>query len=159
MIRQYNAADRTMLCDFFASIIEKHKDYISHGELQMGIATDENTLAPNYKEIWLEYLDRQISSGVSILVYEQDSKIEGFIMFGVDNDGGKDYGVIFDMGVNEQLRGRNIGSSLIQQAISSFKDAGLDSVYLESGVNNHSAHAFFESFGFSHVSNIFRAKI
>ena len=52
MITIYSTDYRTQLCEFFSRIIESHKAYISHGELQMGIALDSNELAPNYKEIW-----------------------------------------------------------------------------------------------------------
>ena len=50
MITIYSTDYRTQLCEFFSRIIESHKAYISHGELQMGIALDGNELAPNYKE-------------------------------------------------------------------------------------------------------------
>ena len=62
MITTYSINYRTQLCEFFSRIIESHKAYISHGELQMGIALDSNELAPNYKEIWLKYLDRQVDN-------------------------------------------------------------------------------------------------
>ena len=51
MITTYSINYRTQLCEFFSRIIESHKAYISHGELQMGIALDGNELAPNYKEM------------------------------------------------------------------------------------------------------------
>ena len=47
MIQTYSIDYRTQLCEFFSRIIESHKAYISHGELQMGIALDSNELAPN----------------------------------------------------------------------------------------------------------------
>lgn len=62
MIQTYSIDYRTQLCEFFSRIIESHKAYISHGELQMGIALDSNELAPNYKEMWLNYLDRQVET-------------------------------------------------------------------------------------------------
>ena len=94
-IRPYAPQDRQKLCDLFAELIENHKEYISHGELQMGIATDRGELAPDFRNAWLRYLDRQ----------------------------------------------------------------GVADCYLESGVDNHSAHRFFEKFGFGQVSCIFRAKL
>ena len=62
MIQTYSIDYRTQLCEFFSRIIESHKAYISHGELQMGIALESNELAPNYKEMWLNYLDRQVEN-------------------------------------------------------------------------------------------------
>ena len=58
-IRPYTPQDRQKLCDLFAELIENHKEYISHGELQMGIATDRGELAPDFRNAWLRYLDRQ----------------------------------------------------------------------------------------------------
>lgn len=160
MIREYRESDRNNLCNFFCSIIEEHKEYISHGEIQMGLAIDEHTLSPDYKQVWLCYLDRQVEdSAVEILVYELSDKIEGFIIFGTENDSAAPYGVVFDMGVNKRLRGEHIGSTLIHEALFSLKRQGVKSVYLESGVKNHSAHGFFESFDFKHISNIFKVDI
>ena len=131
MIQTYSIDYRTQLCEFFSRIIESHKAYISHGELQMGIALDSNELAPNYKEMWLNYLD----------------------------DGARPYGVIFDLSVDPVYRGRRIGQELLQKATESFRDKGIQDCYLESGVNNHSAHQFFEHHGFKQVSDIFRLKL
>ena len=61
MIRPYTPQDRQKLCDLFAELIENHKEYISHGELQMGIATNRGELAPDFRDAWLRYLDRQIA--------------------------------------------------------------------------------------------------
>ena len=46
MIQTYSIDYRTQLCEFFSRIIESHKAYISHGELQMGIALESNEPVP-----------------------------------------------------------------------------------------------------------------
>lgn len=160
MIRKYDLEDRQRLCDFFAFIIEGHKEYISHGELQMGVATDAGVLAPDYKEKWLLYLDRQASiADNTILLSEEDGQLAGFIIFGVVRDGNVPYGVVFDLSVSPELRGKRIGVTLLQKATESFRQRGISDCYLESGVNNHSAHDFFRHYGFSQVSDIFRMKL
>ncbi|MFI3266345.1 MAG: GNAT family N-acetyltransferase [Rikenellaceae bacterium] len=159
MIRKYQDSDRSVLCDFFMQIINEHKDYISHGELQMGIALDEHTIAPDAEITWLKYLDNHVQNPLTkIFIYQLKHKVEGFIISGIEDDGAEPYGIIYDMGVNPTLRGKHIGSSLIEAALSSLNEQGIDTFYLESGVNNHSAHSFFEKFGFHHVSNIYRLK-
>ena len=80
MIQTYSIDYRTQLCEFFSRIIESHKAYISHGELQMGIALDSNELAPNYKEMWLNYLDRQVENpDNTLLLYLENGTIIGFV--------------------------------------------------------------------------------
>lgn len=156
-LRPYTPQDRLLLRDFFVSLIEGHKEYVSHGELQMGVASAPGVLAPDFDEVWLRYLDRQTAvSENRIVLAEEGGDLAGFVLFGVAEDGGEPYGVIFDLGVDPRFRGRHIGSALIEEALRWFRTRGIGSCYLESGVGNHSAHRFFERFGFETVSHIFR---
>lgn len=61
--------------------------------------------------------------------------------------------ILFQTFVTDQI------NKNLNQAISQLKAKGIDSIYLESGINNHQAHSFFEKFGFKHISNIFRMKL
>lgn len=159
MIRKYAQTDRLALCEFFSVLIEAHKAYISHGELQMGIATDRGQLAPDYKTKWLQYLDKQADNPKNtILLYEEEGEIYGFTLFGISNDGDEPYGLIFDLGVTPAQRGKHIGQQLLIQALDSLKAQGIRDCYLESGIDNHSAHDFFRKNGFTAVSQIFRLK-
>ena len=128
----------------------------------MGIATDSNTLTPNFKEVWHQYLERQYTDPqTSIRVWETDENgtLAGFIIFGTRDDGAAPYGVIYDLGVLPEFREKGAGSQLIRTALDCFREQRVESCYLESGVNNHSAHHFFEQFGFRQVSCVFRNKL
>ena len=48
------------IADFFWNFLQKNKSYISHGEIQMGVAKNTNTLAKNGKVIWESYLENKI---------------------------------------------------------------------------------------------------
>jgi len=160
MIRPYVNADRERLCDFFFAIIENHKEYISHGELQMGVASDIGCLAIDGRRKWLEYLDRQAAESCNtILIEEENACIKGFILFGVTEDGGENFGMVFDLCVAPDERGKHMGKRLLQCAFDSFRKQGVKNCYLESGINNHGAHLFFEKQGFHQVSAIFRLKL
>ena len=74
-------------------------------------------------------------------------------------DGAEPYGVIFDMAVAPDARGKRIGEQLLEKAVENFRERGIRNCYLESGVNNHSAHHFFQKHGFAQVSDIFRMKL
>lgn len=160
MIKEYSTEYRLPLSEFFARIIENHKAYISHSELQMGVALDSGVLSPDYMDKWLKYLDRQVSTpNNTLLLYTEDEKIIGFVLFGIVKEGYLPYGMIFDLSVDPAYRGKHIGQELLQQATAALREQGIRDCYLESGVNNHSAHCFFEHHGFQQVSDIFRLKL
>ncbi|MFQ8827503.1 MAG: N-acetyltransferase family protein [Alistipes sp.] len=160
MIRPYTPQDRQKLCDLFAELIENHKEYISHGELQMGIATNRGELAPDFRDAWLRYLDRQIADPETrIMLAERDGALAGFVIYGINRNGVAPYGVIYDVGLLPRHRSRGTGSLLVRTALDALREKGIADCYLESGVDNHSAHRFFEKFGFGQVSCIFRAKL
>lgn len=157
MIREYKTPDKPFLVEMFAHNLHTHSSYISHGELQMGISYDGTTLAPDFKEKWEHYLNRHHENEDSrIYVYEENTTIAGFIIFGTDDDHDKKFGVIYDMLLNDNYKGKGLGSLLLQAATDYFKTQHINDCYLESGVENHSAHGFFEHKGFKHVSNIYR---
>ena len=85
--------------------------------------------------------------------------LAGFIIFGTRDDGAAPYGVIYDLGVLPELRKKGTGSLLVRTALDALREQGVEACYLESGVNNHSAHHFFEQFGFRQVSCVFRNKL
>ncbi len=70
-------------------------------------------------------------------------------------DGGDHFGVLCDILVNPDIRGRGIGSALLDAALGWFASRGLKDVYLESGKDNHPAHEFFMSKGFFKVSEVY----
>ena len=154
-IRPYTPQDRQKLCDLFAELIENHKEYISHGELQMGIATDRGELAPDFRNAWLRYLDRQTADPeTEIMLAEQDGTPTGFVIYGINRDGAAPYGMIYDVGLLPRHRSRGTGSLLVRTALDALREKGIADCYLESGADNHSAHRFFEKFGFGQVSCI-----
>ncbi len=155
VVEKYTATQEGRLVDFFFEILSQHPDYISHGEIQMGIASKQGEITPNAKKQWLEYLHRQIEGECQINVATINSEIVGFSIAGIECDGDAPYGVIYDMSVTHALRGRGIGNQLMQEILAYFEEQGVESAYLESGVNNSTAHNFFEKYGFKTVSKIF----
>ena len=156
-VRSYKTEDRERLVEMFMEMLQAQQSYISHGEIQMGLSYDGQTLAPDAKEKWQHYLDRHSSSNKSfIYVLEDAEKIVGFTIFGIEDDYDKEYGVIYDILVSDEYRGTGASSKLFQQAMDTLKINNLTDCYLESGVENHRAHSFFEKKGFKHVSNIYR---
>lgn len=157
----YNDIDE--LVGIFWSNIENAPQYISHGEMQMGVATAPGALAPDGKEVWRRYIGKKIAGDredvqlpSAVIVYRNNGKITAFCVLEISEDGGSPYGIICDMLVIPQMRGTGLGKELLAKAKEWFKEHGICDVYLESGLNNHSAHAFFRKYGFREVSHIFK---
>lgn len=158
MVRFINESDYEQVLELFSNNIQESKEYISHGEIQMGIAIDKKNLSLNFKEIWSKYLEENCSD--TILVYSEFDTILGFIITSLDFDNDNSFGVIKDIVVNKDKRGLGIGTLLMNEAFKVFNVVyETNEVYLESGKDNHSAHKFFEKFGFECISKVFMKKM
>ena len=157
-IRRAALADKEALSNLFYSHLTGNAEYISHGEIQMGIAhlvLDGDKYVPQLDEdsrhIWLTYIIEHITSD-GMAVYKAESsggELLGFCVLETGEDGGTPFGVLCDILVNEKARGRGIGGRLFSAA------EELKDVYLESGKNNHNAHDFFMRRGFMKVSEVY----
>ena len=66
--------------------------------------------------------------------------------------------MLCDLLVLPESRSHGIGAALMQRDFEWFRQKGINDLYLESGRDNHHAHAFFERRGFEHVSNIYKLR-
>lgn len=158
--------DSQLLCDMFFNHISVHPEYISHGEIQMGVGEGRcvdgrfvTSVAADAHHRWLEYIDRHLSDNDSGIVYkavDADGGLAGFCVAEISNDGDKRFGVLCDILVSGALRGRGVGSALLQAARDWFSAKGISDIYLESGLNNHEAHEYFIGKGFMKVSEIYK---
>lgn len=160
MIRKVTEKDKPQMVELFCDNIKMQPSYISHGEIQMGIAINSDELSDQYVERWAAYLDAQMNEFTdTIFVFEQEGLIHGFIIGEIDSDRADDFGVICDLVVSDQKRKAGIGSQLLDKLFDVYKEMGIRDVYLESGIHNHDAHHFFENKGFKKTSSIFRLTI
>lgn len=158
-------ADAQALADLFINHISAHPEYISHGEIQMGVGvgrmvngTLEARPAPLAREIWLKYIslyleDNPIAAAWKVLEGDQ---IVGMAVADIEQGCGVPYGMVCDVLVKEDYRGHGAGGALLQTAIDWIRSKGVNEIYLESGKDNHAAHRFFEKRGFAHVSEMYK---
>lgn len=165
IIRQATLKDAPALADIFLSHITAHPEYISHGEIQMGVGESEcrdgvwqTRPAPDAQEKWMRYIFRQIRSRAYAQVWtaREGEEILGFCVADIESDGDAPFGVVCDLLVTPAARGKGLGDKLLQTAIAWLKAKKVVGIYLESGKNNHGAHRFFEKRGFSHISEIYK---
>lgn len=163
-------ADAPEMADMFLEHISANPEYISHGEMQMGVATGsfpfgELKAEPSLRarEIWLRYILSHINADGWAKVFtilsdpdSDDGSVIAFCVVSIQSDEGSKYGMVCDVLVKDSFRGLGLGSHLLDKAVEWLHSQGINEIYLESGKNNHSAHAFFRKRGFAQVSEIFK---
>lgn len=161
-----SAADAQALADLFIGHITAHPEYISHGEIQMGVGEgffrDGRFVArpaPDAREKWIKCLLLQMSDDSVSHVWkavDESGNLAGFCVADIEGDVDAPFGMVGDILVNSQCRGGGVGNTLLQTAIAWFHSKGIQDIFLESGKDNHSAHRYFEKRGFFHVSNMYK---
>ncbi|MCM1176902.1 MAG: GNAT family N-acetyltransferase [Bacteroidales bacterium] len=158
-------SDKETLADIFMGHLTSNSEYISHGELQMGVgivkvAPDGEPVfapAPDGRKMWLKYISEKIGSD-DAAVYKAVSggEIVGFCVADIEEDGAAPFGMVCDVLVRHGVRGGGAGGRLLEAAVAWLRSRGISDIYLESGKDNHAAHEFFMKRGFVKVSEIFK---
>ena len=158
--------DASALADLFLGYIDEHREYISHGEIQMGVGEGmikdgrlEAAPARLARVKWLKYINSHIEDSENAHVWkavDADGAIAGFCVADIQEDGDEPFGMVCDVLVREECRGEGVGGRLLENAVAWLQAQGVKGIYLESGKNNHAAHRFFEKRGFCHVSEIYK---
>lgn len=163
-IKPATVSDKEALADLFYTHLSENVEYISHGEMQMGIGhlvfngkEYVPQLDADTRHLWLTYIEEHMTAEGMAVYKAEDSKgaLLGFCVMETDSDGGAPFGVLCDILVNAEARGQGVGSRLFSAAEDWFKSRNLKDVYLESGKNNHNAHNFFIRRGFMKVSEVY----
>lgn len=163
-IKPATVSDKEALADLFYAHLSENVEYISHGEMQMGIGhlvfngkEYVPQLDADTRHLWLTYIEEHMTAEGMAVYKAEDSTgaLLGFCVMETDSDGGAPFGVLCDILVNAEARGQGVGSRLFSAAEDWFKSRNLKDVYLESGKNNHNAHNFFIRRGFMKVSEVY----
>ena len=165
-ITSASAADAQALADLFIGHITAHPEYISHGEIQMGVGlgtVQGDRLvacpAPDAREKWTKYILSEMSNNAVSHVWkavDAQGALMGFCVADIVGNEDCSFGMVGDVLVNPQCRGCGLGNTLLNTAITWLRSKGIQEIYLESGKDNHNAHRFFEKRGFIHVSEMYK---
>ena len=157
--------DEQTLCEMFLKHITAHPEYISHGEIQMGVGEGEfedgvlvARPSARARECWMRYIhgDMTADDAAVFKAVSTAGDIIGFTVAEIQEDGADPFGMVCDVLVDESLRCGGVGTALLQTALGWFKEMGIKDIYLESGLNNHAAHEYFMRRGFVKVSEIYK---
>jgi GNAT superfamily N-acetyltransferase len=158
--------DASVLCDLFIGHISSHKEYISHGEIQMGVGVGYfedgrfvTDVAPGARDAWMKYITGNLADAEGAAVYkavDAEGNIIGFCVTEIMEDGAAPFAMVCDVLVKENCRTKGVGTALLEAAIEWIHSKGIYEIYLESGLKNHAAHEYFMRRGFKKVSEIYK---
>lgn len=131
--------------------------YISHSELQYGVAddigrwsTDRATKARNYVA---GLLANTSGDETMVATATQNGTIVGFALVEISRlNPARAFATIHDVVFSPAVRGHGLGGALFDWLAEQCRARGVTRFFLESGVNNHRAHHFFERHGFRQTS-------
>ena len=106
-IRNARPKDALELADLFIGYIDEHREYISHGEIQMGVG--EGVIKDGHLEAaparlarakWLKYINSHIEDSENAHVWKAvdgDEVIVGFCVADIQEDGDEPFGMVCDV--------------------------------------------------------------
>ncbi len=140
------------LAEFFVRHVQP--GYISHGEIQLGRAEDEHRWSRDLRErVAAEVRSKipepaQPPGGPRVLAASDGGELVAMALVTFHQDGGAPYGVLEDLVVHSARRRQGIGDAVLHWIEGEARAWGAARLFLESGIHNEAAHAFFERHGF-----------
>lgn len=144
---------------FLAEVIGGDARYISHGEIQTGLSLDGETwiadLPGRFEDDFRDLgSDRRV-----VVAHDAAGAIAGAAIVLSVNDDHAAYIVIEDVAVARESRSLGVGQALIGFIEADARRSGARWAFLESGLDNDSAHAFFERRDYRPISKVFGKRL
>lgn len=153
-IRWNATGDAGPAAAFAGRIISLSADYISHGEIQTGLSPDGVAWVPNLAELYADDFahleDRDL-----MVARDAEGEIVAIAILAWEESARRRFAILEDMAVDPERRSGGIGTQVMQAVADRVEQRGVDWLFLESGLRNRRAHAFFERHGFHEISHVF----
>jgi GNAT superfamily N-acetyltransferase len=129
----------------------RHDAYISHGEVLCGRATNDFKWADDI----LVQMKREFASDLSshdYILFEilRDDEVIGFAI--VELYKSEKAAILDDIMISKNVQGQGVGTETLRLIEAYLRSRDFGILLLESGIQNKSAHEFFEKNGFAPVS-------
>lgn len=155
------AYDIPALVSIIDRVVTETPAYLSHGDMQTGIALHREQFNPQRGDYWRGHM--LVTLGTypqgNFVAQREDGAFAGFILTSVQriSDPYLEFGVLEDFCVLPEHRGLGIGQRLLMLAITQLKIDRIQRVFFESGVQNALVHERMQEIGFQPVSVTFMA--
>ncbi|MGB9926792.1 MAG: GNAT family N-acetyltransferase [Methanosarcina sp.] len=166
-IRDAKKTDIPEIISLFSKAYKNN--YISHGEIQLGIADSETILNPDSLTIKKKELETLFdSSEAFVRVIHSDSEhdpehdpennsentLAGVVISNIVSQypWSKKYGVISDIVIDSNFRHMGLGQKLVKDAENLLKTYSIKDIFIEISNKNTISKAFFSKLGYKAVS-------
>lgn len=154
-------AEARAACEILGRLMLLDPAYISHSEIQWGLAPDGDRWAEDAQDQLSGYFawirsnpDAQIAVALA-----RDGAIAAVALVTWESDKPGHVAILQDMAVDPKRRSEGVGAALLAFLETEAQARGRRWLMLESGVRNHRAHAFFERSGLAVVSHTFAKRL
>ncbi len=148
---------------FFAANIDPDPAYISHSELMWGRALSADAWTPDLGSVvereFRDLAAEIASSNKRVARCLIDGELVAIALVAFEHDAPIPFAVLEDIVVAQDRRGEHIGQSLLDWVFGQVREQKIGRIFLESGLNNHVAHHWFERNGFHQVSIVMMANV
>jgi GNAT superfamily N-acetyltransferase len=144
---------------FLGMTIRNDTSYISHGELQQGLAVSPDRWIDSLEDALGSDFGAYDDSRIVLAAFQASGDMVGVLAMHIAQGGKTCFATIEDMAVDPGARGGGVGRALVADAAERARQRGAANLFLESGVGNSGAHTFFERQGFAPVSKVFRLSL
>ncbi len=136
----------------------RDRSYISHGEIQFSLSPDGENWAEDREARYLkEYQNR--GGDDQCFARNGSGRLLGLAYLSFKDFTDMPFATLADIVVAADARGQGIGETMVAAIMQRAKDRGAQWMFLESGKDNHAAHAFFEGRGFRKTSEVFARRL
>lgn len=143
---------------FLARALRDTQAYISHGEIQNGLSPDGRNWTPDLAALLAEDL-AGLDEDRSLFVARDGQEIAGAAIVRWCSGGRLRFAVIEDLAVAAPLRSQGLGGTMIEAIETEAHRRGSAWLFLESGLDNHRAHAFFGRLDYKPISKVFAKEL
>jgi GNAT superfamily N-acetyltransferase len=144
------------LADFFADNVGP--EYISHAELQGGRALSPTEWRPDLREVLRAELEARLATATPgptsqpVAIAEDAGVLAALAFVTFAGAAPVPFAIVEDLIVGPAARGRGVGKAMLDWIAGEARTRGIRRLFLESGLTNERAHAFFEREGFRPTS-------
>jgi N-acetylglutamate synthase-like GNAT family acetyltransferase len=149
------AEELRRVAQFLARIISADPTYISHGEVQQALSPDGKSWASDLEARLCRAMEAIDETRGACVARNPDGDIVGAAIVHWALDAEVNYAVLEDVAVAPDERSRGAGASIVEAIEAEARRRGARWLFLESGLHNERAHAFFARNGFQPMSKVF----
>lgn len=147
---------------FFSSSIDP--SYISHSELMFGRAISQREWSPTLLDVVKTEFHKRVpwqggNTTKKIVVGYDGATLVAVALLDFHLNVPIPFAIIEDIAVSREFRDRGLGQRMLDWIFAEARLQRVARVFLESGLDNHAAHHFFERNGFKQVSIVMMTQL